>query len=848
MIKVLYVDDEPDLLELSRIFLERSGSLSVDTAGSAAEALQKLKYAPCNVIVADYQMPEMDGIELLKKVRASIGNIPFILFTGKGREEVVIEALNNGADFYLQKGGEPVSQYTELEHKINLAAERQRSEKKIIFFNQLYALLSEINAAIVRIKSQADFFSEVCQAAVDRGKFRMAWIGLIDPGSREIYPVAGSDIPGGYSGIARLSLDPGPDNQNPGEQAVRERQPVTCNDFNAGQKNELWYSCAVSQGLRSTAVFPLFLRDEVIGIFQIYSDEAGFFAKDELNLLNEVAVVISSGIKNLNEKMKRQTTEKSLIESEEKFRILSEESLVGVYIIRNNRLIYANPKFAEIFGYQRDEMPPDLQVLDLIAPTDQKHILSSITLRDSAAGSRKSFYHVFSGIRKDGSRIDLETTGTTTLYHGKPVIIGMLKDITHRKRAESELLEKNLQLEQAYRKLSESAHEMQVYDATLTRRQDELTQSQRLVSGIIEFLPDATFVLDRNGRVIVWNRAMETMTGIPAEKMIGSDGYAHAIPFYGTARPLLADLALHWEESGAQKYRRIKRDGDHIMSTAFIPSMNSGKGSHLWFIASPLYDRQGQIMGAIESIRDITSFIEVQQTLEVSGKKLLEANQRITRLDHINRHEIADRLTVLRGQLRLIKKNAEDPACSLHAVKADNAARDIYVHLKKVQIFHEIGARNPVWQNAGTAIRKEGSSSGNYSIVLADETKNLEVYADPLFPQVFFILLEHALRDAVLPVSVRISVQGSGADLLLAWEDTSNKNYPLDRDLFNPEYGKTHGPGLFPIREILAVTGITLMRTELPGNGFRAEMRVPPNAFRYPAEGPESCTGSSVPG
>jgi PAS domain S-box-containing protein len=74
-------------------------------------------------------MPEMDGIELLKVVRSRMGKIPFILFTGRGREEVVIEALNNGADFYLQKGGNPSAQFAELTHKVKIAVEHYESEK-----------------------------------------------------------------------------------------------------------------------------------------------------------------------------------------------------------------------------------------------------------------------------------------------------------------------------------------------------------------------------------------------------------------------------------------------------------------------------------------------------------------------------------------------------------------------------------------------------------------------------------------------------------------------------------------------------------------------------------------------
>jgi DNA-binding response OmpR family regulator len=121
-IAVLYVDDEPAFLELTTLFLGRSGDFAIDTALSAKLALGMLQLHPYDVIVADYLMPEMDGIEFLKGLRASGCTIPFIIFTGKGREDVAIEALNSGADFYLQKGGNPKSQFAELGNMIREAA------------------------------------------------------------------------------------------------------------------------------------------------------------------------------------------------------------------------------------------------------------------------------------------------------------------------------------------------------------------------------------------------------------------------------------------------------------------------------------------------------------------------------------------------------------------------------------------------------------------------------------------------------------------------------------------------------------------------------------------------------
>jgi len=150
-IQVLYVDDESALLELCKVFLECLGEFTVTTAQSAPEALRILELKRFDAIVSDYQMPEMNGIEFLKVVRARGDKTPVVIFTGKGREDVVIEALNSGADFYIQKGGEPKSQFAELAHKIRRAVEHQTDEKALMESEERFRALVENTSDIIRI-------------------------------------------------------------------------------------------------------------------------------------------------------------------------------------------------------------------------------------------------------------------------------------------------------------------------------------------------------------------------------------------------------------------------------------------------------------------------------------------------------------------------------------------------------------------------------------------------------------------------------------------------------------------------------------------------------------------------
>ena len=112
-----------------------SRRLKVETATSAKEALRKMAEHRFDAIVSDYQMPEMDGMEFLRRVRSRDKFIPFILFTGRGREELVIEACNAGVSGYLQKGGNPTPMFVELEHLIEQAVERRIAGKELITLN-----------------------------------------------------------------------------------------------------------------------------------------------------------------------------------------------------------------------------------------------------------------------------------------------------------------------------------------------------------------------------------------------------------------------------------------------------------------------------------------------------------------------------------------------------------------------------------------------------------------------------------------------------------------------------------------------------------------------------------------
>jgi PAS domain S-box-containing protein len=137
------------------------------------------------------------------------------------------------------------------------------------------------------------------------------------------------------------------------------------------------------------------------------------------------------------------------------------------------------------------------------------------------------------------------------------------------------------------------------------RMEQEAERSRRELSSIIEFLPDATMVVDAEGVVVAWNRAMEELTGVPAAEMVGRGDHEYALPFYGERRPILVDLVNLSPDEIAGRYDHVQRLGDTLVVDIHIPTFR-GRGAYLWAKASPLYDAEGHARGAIETIRDIS--------------------------------------------------------------------------------------------------------------------------------------------------------------------------------------------------------------------------------------------------
>ena len=212
---------------------------------------------------------------------------------------------------------------------------------------------------------------------------------------------------------------------------------------------------------------------------------------------------------------------------------------------------------------------------------------------------------------------------------------------------EMRVAERTSQLEAANRDLQSQIHERLMAE-------EALRDSERRLADIINFLPDATFVINKSGEVIAWNRAIEKMTNISAKDILGKGNYEYSLPFCGEREPLLIDLILHPDLNLRKRYESIKRQEDGtLLADAFIPRM-LGEPMYILASAAVLYDSEGTVYGAVESIRDITDRKMVEEDLKSARDRAESATRAKSKFLANMSHEIRTPMNAVIGMTDLL--------------------------------------------------------------------------------------------------------------------------------------------------------------------------------------------------
>lgn len=697
MISVLYVDDEPVLLDICKIFLERSGKMKVETSISAVEALKRLSTESFDAIISDYQMPIMNGIDFLITIRKQDKYTPFIMFTGKGREEIAIDAFREGADFYLQKGGDPKSQFAELIHQIEQIGRLKKAESDIVKSERIYRTLFETAQDPIFLMDGDRIIDCNYRMEVIFSRERNDIIGKSPVDLSPVIQPDGNNSIDKVNSLIHLALDDHP-------------QFFEWRHISADGK---LFDAEVS--LNRIEIKEQYL---LLAIIRDITERKRIL--EELQQKNEELESSYEQLMSAEEELKYQYTalsnsERALHANEEKLRstLASMDDLVlilddkGVFLdsYKKNSECYYIPPEVFIGHHYRDVFSEDLA--DLLDKSLQRVIESGET--DQITYSLEMSGHLRYYNAKISKRFDEDgnTAGVTLvarditdqkiaenalsqseqLYRN---VIENIQDVYYRSDREGnlimaspsiirllgydsfeEILGKNIadtlyynpeDRKQFLKELSQTGS-VTAYEVTLRRKDGapvyvstsshyypdiqgqiagvegifhditeqkevnkRLKRQEAILNAVIQESPVPMFVIDRNHRIMHWNLALAKYSGISPVEIVGTNQQWRA--FYPQERPCLADLLVEGrtDELGSwysHNYAPSKLIEGGYQAFDYFPHLGP-EGRWLFFTAAPIRDDNGEIIGVVEILEDISEQKNAEAELR-SVKQYLES-------------------------------------------------------------------------------------------------------------------------------------------------------------------------------------------------------------------------------
>ena len=768
-IRLIYVDDEPALLQIGKRFLEMTGEFAVTTAERAGDAIQIHAEQPYDAIISDYQMPGMDGLEFLKHVRATGDSTPFIIFTGRGREEVVIQALNEGADFYLQKGGDPKSQFAELSNKVRYAVQRRRAEASIRDHERR-------EADIINFLPDATF-------AIDRAGTVIAWNRAME----EMTGVPASEILG--KGDYEYAIP-----------FYHERRPILIDLVFSPEEEirskyrflEFDHDCIMAETTNATPLgksvilwgkaIPLYnQRGEIVGAIESIRDVTERNRTEhELRAAHEQLTASEEELRSQYEELA--VSEQRIRESEEQYHNVVEDQTEFISRFRpDGTHVFVNGAYCRYFGLERGKVLGHRFRADI--PAEDRDLVRAFFASLTPDHPTDIIEHRI--IMPDGTvrwqrwsvRAIFDASGAVTEYQS----VG--RDITDKKEAE-----------------------------------EKLRQSEERFRVTQEMSPDGFTILhpvrNKEGEIVdfAWiyeNPTIARLNGTDPQKVIG--------------KRLLDLFPTHNGTPVFEAYIHVANTGNpQIIEEVFIGEI----------ISRPRWLRLVIIsMGEDIAIlaQDITDRKRAEEALQTVNKKL-QFLSGITRHDIVN--QILSLRAYLNLTMQRIDDptvsgyiaGAEKAAA---AIEKQIGFTRVYEEIGVTSpAWHSIDAIIQTIDASRLPIRHDCEDFSVYADPMFERVFH-NLYDNTIRHA------EGASGVWVRCEEEDDGPGKQDGGLVITWEDDGEGIAAADRPrLFDRGFGKNNGFGLFLAREILAITGITITETGEPGKGARFEIHVPEGGYR----------------
>jgi two-component system cell cycle sensor histidine kinase/response regulator CckA len=841
VVRVLYVDDDLAFLKIAKQCLEVQGRLQVDTALSAEEGLEKLRKEEYDAVISDYQMRGKDGLEFLRELRGKGNFVPFIMFTGKGREEVAVKALNLGAANYVNKNGAPETVYAELAHDIHSVVERARAEESLLRSEEKYrSLVNNAGTAI----AVTDLYGRL--TCINR-----ALIDLFGFSAQEML---------GNPWVDFLHSEDRVRVQQLFQEIIMLRKEPRNFEFRGIRKD----GCVLYLMTKPTKIET---KGKTSGFQAIITDVS------ERKKAEEEVQRFSSAVK------------------------MSRDGVVITDL--NGIIIDANDAAARFYRARQKNDLVGKNALDLVVPNEREAVLERMK---EAAEKGSTELHQYSIDTGTGGKLSIELTTTAMKdREGKPYgFVSIVRDVTERKRTALSLAES----EAKYRTLVEQSLQGIVVAQGLPPRLVFANPAMIRMSGYTsEELASLSLecLIHPEDRYAFFSRLEERLEGKGSAfdnecravrkdgKVVWIDVSSGRIQYNGqpavqaafidvTERKKAELAVLESQEKFEGLFRRNPEAAVYVGSDFRILDINPRfeelfgyslaevKGMQIDGVVVPkdrieeaqmldnkaglgyvYYDTvrrrkdgslvpvavsaapitvEGQLVGYVGVYKDISVLKNAEEKLETMNEKLRVVGE-------LTRHDVRNKLSTITGNIYLSKKKLPEHTDVLERFKEMELACEQIVRIFNFAKDYEmLGAEELTYIDVENAVQKAVSLFSDLKgVKIANQSHGLTVLADTLLRQLFYNLIDNSLRYGVKISQIRIHYgKTEGKHLRLVYQDDGvGIAQTAKPKLFQEGYTTSNGSGhgLYLIKKMTEVYGWTIEENGQPGRGAKFVITVP---------------------